>query len=221
MRLLGFFAFRAGVFNPGLTPLFQHTPMPQRWTQSIRHRVITGFALAVCGLPSASFAADEASRRTLVETPPAPLTNLYRVSAQNTPSGFAVPRYVSLKFGTVNARTGPSLNHAIAYQYQRRGLPVIVVAETEMWRKVRDIHGDEAWVRKPALSGERHAITLTETRLYTRPSGEARPIARIEKGSLVDLDSCNEDGFCEIRTENGLKGWSRQAELWGAQPLGQ
>ncbi len=54
------------------------------------------------------------------------LRDIYRVSGNQTPSGFDVPRFVSLKFGKVNARTGPSRNHPIAYQYQRRGLPLIV-----------------------------------------------------------------------------------------------
>ncbi len=189
--------------------------MARGWSKSIRLSVVA----VLCALPVMAAAKDEGGRRTIVEAPPAPLTNLYRVSAQNTPSGFAVPRYVSLKFGTVNARKGPSRDHAIAYQYQRRGLPLVVVAETEMWRKVRDIHGDEAWVRKPALSGERHAITTRETRLQARPSSDARAIARIAKGALVDLESCNPEGYCEIETENGLKGWSRQSDLWGAQSL--
>ena len=40
--------------------------------------------------------------------------NIYRVSAAKTPSGFPVPRYVSLKVGKVNGRTGPARQHPIA-----------------------------------------------------------------------------------------------------------
>lgn len=164
-------------------------------------------------------AADPSARRTVVEPVPAKVSDIHRVSAEATPSGFTVPRFVSLKFGKVNARTGPSRDHPIAYQYQRRGLPLVVVAETEMWRKVRDIHGDEAWVRKPALSGERRAIALATLPLRAKPTDTARTVARLEKGAVVELDDCNADGFCRIRTEGGLKGWGRRYDLWGAQAI--
>jgi SH3-like domain-containing protein len=144
---------------------------------------------------------------------------LYHVTADQTPSGFAVPRFVSLKFGKINARTGPSRNHAIAYQYQRRGLPVIVVAETEMWRKVRDISGDEAWVRKPALSGEKFAVLTTEATLYAKPDPSTRSLARIEAGALVQLEDCTRDDYCRIRTGNGIKGFAPKHVLWGAQTI--
>lgn len=145
--------------------------------------------------------------------------DLYHVDADKTPSGFAVPRFVSLKFGRINARTGPSPNHSIAYQYRRRGLPVIVVAETEMWRKVRDITGDEAWVRKPALSGEKFAVLTTQATLLAKPDPSARALARIEAGALVQLEDCTDDGYCRVRTSNGIKGFALKNRLWGAQDI--
>lgn len=148
---------------------------------------------------------------------PAETDGLYRVKGSQTPSGFDVPRFVSLKFGKVNARTGPSRDHSIAYQYQRRGLPVIVVAETEMWRKVRDIHGDEAWVRKPALSGNRFAVSLNSLMIRTKPDTQARAVARLEQGALVELGDCETHGYCRVETENGVKGWAHSTQLWGAQ----
>ena len=44
-----------------------------------------------------------------------------------TPSGLPVPRYVSLKFDTVNARAGPGDDHRLLWVYHARGLPVQVV----------------------------------------------------------------------------------------------
>ena len=142
--------------------------------------------------------------------------NLYRVNAERTPSGFVVPRFVSLKFSKVNGRTGPSRDHPIAWQYQRRGLPLLIVAETEMWRKVRDISGDEAWVRKPALSGSRTVIALQNTPLRSRPDPRAREVARTDPQALLRLQNCRE-GWCEVKAENGIKGWARQDALWGAR----
>ncbi len=142
--------------------------------------------------------------------------NLYRVSADRTPSGFIVPRFVSLKFSKVNGRTGPSRDHPIAWQYQRRGLPLLVVAETEMWRKVRDISGDEAWVHKPTLSGSRTVIATRQATLRSKPDARAREVARTDAQALMRLESCR-DGWCEVKAENGLKGWAREEVLWGAK----
>ncbi len=154
-------------------------------------------------------------KRVVEAIPAATTSDLYRVSADKTPSGFIVPRFVSLKFSKVNGRTGPSRDHPIAWQYQRRGLPLMIVAETEMWRKVRDISGDEAWVRKPALSGARTVLALQTTSIRTRPNASAREIARSDPKALLRLQDCR-DGWCEVKSESGLKGWARQDMLWGA-----
>ena len=161
--------------------------------------------------------ANEPVRRVVKDVPP--VKNIYRVSASKTPSGFPVPRYVSLKVGLVNGRIGPSLKHSIAWQYKRKGLPLIVVAETDMWRKVRDIHGDESWVHKPALSGARNVILLDDAPLYAKPQASARVSAKAMRGTLMGLMECNDNQWCKIEAENGLKGWVQRYKIWGAQPL--
>ena len=54
------------------------------------------------------------------------------ISAENAsigPSGLPVPRFVSLKAEKVNVRRGPSSDHPVAWVFQRKGLPVEIVAE--------------------------------------------------------------------------------------------
>lgn len=162
------------------------------------------------------------SVKRIVEPVPmqaASVKNIYRVSSAKTPSGFPVPRYVSLKVGKVNGRTGPSRQHAIAWQYRRKGLPLVVVAETEMWRKVRDVTGDESWIHKPALSGMRRVLVLEEATLHSKAKFNARIIALAERNALLELESCNDDGWCLVRSADGLKGWAERYKLWGAQAL--
>src|SRR6185437_5073069 len=55
---------------------------------------------------------------------------------RQTPSGMPVPRYVSLKFDKVNARSGPGDDHRLLFVYRVRGLPLQVIAETSEWRRV-------------------------------------------------------------------------------------
>ncbi len=189
--------------------------MAAKNTILIRSLAAAALTLSLCGAASAQ----DSTRTIVIKDAPAPLEDIYRVSSNYTPSGFDVPRFVSLKFGKVNARTGPSRAHPIAYQYQRRGLPLVVVAETEMWRKVRDIHGDEAWVRKPALSGERRAIATRNMEMLNKAETGARAVARIERGALLRLSDCDQTGFCRVETDNGLKGFAKRSQLWGAQSV--
>lgn len=144
--------------------------------------------------------------------------NIHRVVAAKTPSGFEVPRYVSLKFSKTNGRIGPSVNHPIAWQYRRSGLPVIVVAETENWRKIRDVRGDESWVYKSGLSGERHVIVLQDTNIFKRPDAQSSIVAMAETQALLRLENC-EQNFCKVYSSTGLRGWISQKTLWGAAQL--
>lgn len=173
---------------------------------------------AILTFGSSAYVYAQDSVRRVVEDVPT-LKNIYRVSAAKTPSGFPVPRYVSLKVGRVNGRTGPSRQHPIAWKYQRRGLPLVVVAETDMWRKVRDVQGDESWIHKPALSGERRVIILEDSMLRVKARDNARVKASLDRNALMTLLECNDVQWCLIQSDDGLKGWTPMHKLWGAHKL--
>jgi SH3-like domain-containing protein len=142
------------------------------------------------------------------------LENILRVPPEKTRSGFAVPRYVSLKVGKANGRVGPSTKHKILWQYRRKGLPLIVVAETDTWRKVRDIKGDESWVHRPALSGIRNVITTEEATIHKNASVNAETIALTEKDTLLQLEECRKN-WCKVSYEK-IQGWIQRSKVWGA-----
>ena len=80
-------------------------------------------------------------------------------SAQLGPvSKLPLPRFVSLKSDRVNLHEGPSKDHPTRWVYQRAGLPVEILAEFEIWRKIRDSEGGEGWVLHSLLSGRRTAL---------------------------------------------------------------
>ena len=84
------------------------------------------------------------------------------------PSGLPIPRFVSLKAEKVNVRRGPSSDHPVAWVFQRKGLPVEIVAEFENWRRVRDSDGEEGWILQNMLSGKRTAVIAAPRQ---RPAG--------------------------------------------------
>jgi len=52
--------------------------------------------------------------------------------------------------------------------------------------------------------------------LRARPDARAREVARTDAQALLRLQSCRE-GWCEVKSESGIKGWLRQDTLWGAK----
>ena len=74
------------------------------------------------------------------------------------PSGLPLPRFVSLKSGSVNSRIGPGVNYPVDWLYLKPGLPMEIIQEYDNWRRVRDADGAEGWINQSLLSGERTAI---------------------------------------------------------------
>ena len=138
-----------------------------------------------------------------------------------TPSGLPVPRYVSLKYGSVNARMGPDEAHRLLWTYQAKGLPVQVVAETREWRRICDPLGGLAWVHKRTTDGKRTVMRVAATPLPLRagPKDDAKVVAFLGGASTANLDRCDK-GWCRIKAD-GATGWARQGEIWGAAPGAQ
>ncbi|MEE2526715.1 SH3 domain-containing protein [Hyphobacterium sp. HN65] len=138
-----------------------------------------------------------------------------------TPSGYPVPRFVSLKVGVANGRAGPSREHPIVWRYVREGLPLRVTAEAPDWRRVEDPDGEVTWMHHSLLSGRRTVYVPAETELRIRPDDEANVEAVAEAGSILDLERCA-DGWCRFEAQ-GMHGWARAEAVWGLMPtdLGQ
>ena len=145
-------------------------------------------------------------------------------SAQQTigsASGLPLPRFVSLKSDKVNLRQGPSRNHQILFVYQRRGLPVEVTAEDEIWYRIRDSSGTQGWVLHSLLSGDRTALVAPGDKggvfnLRSEASQTAALVARLQSDVMTKVKSC--DGtWCHI-IGTGFAGFIRQKNLWGVFP---
>jgi len=132
-----------------------------------------------------------------------------------TPSGLPVPRYVSLKFGEVNARAGPGDDHRLLWIYHARGLPVQVVAETSEWRRICDPDRGLAWVHKRTTDGRRMVMRLRSQRLalHRSPKAESAIEAYLAPRAMASLVRCKK-GWCRLRVD-GVAGWAPAKDLWG------
>ncbi len=133
----------------------------------------------------------------------------------DTPSGQPVPRFVSLKAKQTFCRSGPTFGHRVRITFMRRGLPVMVVAETtDHWRKVRDVDGDECWIHKTKLSNAKTAlVTVDGLTLYAQPSAAAPQKARLGRGVIARVEAV-ENGWLRVSVD-GRKGWAPQTGFWG------
>lgn len=164
---------------------------------------------------------------TLAQEPPAPLAKPAPMAAAvpqapanpaerkvGSVTGLPVPRFVSLGQDKVNARVGPGQNYPIAWVYSRRNLPVEVVGEYDLYRKIRDREGAESWVHKSQLQGKRYALVEGGTRgLRESPDEKARVAVMAEGGVQVRVLKCK-DGWCQVDVQ-GTKGFGPIEYFWG------
>ena len=66
-------------------------------------------------------------------------------------TNLGLPRFVSLKSDDVNLRVGPSMNYPIELKYTQNDLPIEVIDEYDVWRKVKDHENNIGWLHKESL----------------------------------------------------------------------
>jgi SH3-like domain-containing protein len=133
-------------------------------------------------------------------------------------SGLPIPRFVSLKAGEVNVRTGPGTRYPIQWVYKRDSMPVEIVEEFEHWRKIRDVEGTTGWVHKTMLEGKRNVVIKGKTAQVLRadPKAAARPLFKAEPSVIAPVVECEKD-WCRIQV-SGRKGWIEKKYLFGVYP---
>lgn len=137
--------------------------------------------------------------------------------AQVSGSGLPLPRFVSLRAGEVNLRTGPGVQYPVEWVYRKSGLPLEVIAEYKTWRKVRDWEGAQGWVHQTMLSSKRTFIITGATRtVMNKAKLASRPVARVQAGVTGKLIACPKASeYCRVEVE-GFEGWLPRTNFWGA-----
>jgi SH3-like domain-containing protein len=128
-----------------------------------------------------------------------------------------VPRFASLKTDEANLRTGPGERYPIDWVLTKKGLPVEIVSEFDVWRKVHDSEGSEGWVHQRLLAGSRTVLIVGNIRvLHAEPEASSPAVARAEPGVIARLLECR-NVWCRVEAQD-LKGWLRRSEVWGVYP---
>jgi len=128
-----------------------------------------------------------------------------------------LPRYVSIRADTVNARRGPGLDYRIDWVFQRAGLPVRIVDEYDHWRRIVDSDDAGGWVYHALLTSRRTAlVTANEVALRDDPADTAAATAIAQQGVVAQLTRCRLD-WCELEVK-GSSGWVPKTAIWGVDP---
>ncbi len=132
-------------------------------------------------------------------------------------------RFASLKADRVNVRRGPGPEHAIEWVFRRAGLPVEVIAASDIWLRVRDSEGSTGWVLASLVSGRRTALiepwevkggaARPQVPLRIDDSDTAAALAHVEAGVLANVRSC--DGRWCLVNVAGYSGYIQQHRVWG------
>jgi len=140
---------------------------------------------------------------------------------QKTPSGYCVPRYLSLKRAEVFGRKGPGKDYPTVFVYHARGLPVQVVDETTDWRRICDPDGGAVWIASAMVDGQRTVMATGGAAVALRrsPADTAGAAAYLRPRAVADLGRCR-GGWCEV-TADGAHGWLKSSEVWGLAPQAQ
>jgi SH3-like domain-containing protein len=119
-------------------------------------------------------------------------------------------------------RVGPNTTFPIDWTFQRRDLPVMIIGEFQVWRRIRDVDGAEGWVHQSTLQGRRTVLVrpagATEVALQRQPSADAAAAARLRPGVIARVRECEAvSAWCEVQVGNH-RGWLRRADVWGLLP---
>lgn len=185
------------------------------------NRAAAGAAAGVAASAAAGAAATAGAAKPAEPTPP-PAPPAERAPTTGSVTGLPLPRFAALRSDEVNMRSGPGTRFPIEWTYQRRELPVEIVREFELWRRIRDPEGTEGWVHQSTLMGRRSFIVRgapgSEVMLRRRAEDQAQPVARLRPGVVGRLRGCELNSpWCEAQIGE-FRGHIRRADIWGVGP---
>ncbi len=134
-------------------------------------------------------------------------------------SGVCDPYYASLKSDKVNSHKGPGKEYKICFEYIKKGIPVMIIAKYDHWRKIKDPSGDESWIHKSLLSPKRFVITISENpaKLISESNDSGNLIAFVKKNVVMELMSIR-GNWCRIELYSKDKkymGWMKKENIFG------
>lgn len=139
--------------------------------------------------------------------------------ARGSATGLPVPRFVSLRSDEVNVRAGPGFQYPVNWVYQRKGLPVEIIGEFNVWRQILAPDGGTGWVHEATIRAQRgFYVTVPKAPLLAGANPNADIVAYLTEGVSGHLIHCTASSdFCKVDADYHT-GYLARADFWGAFP---
>ena len=125
-----------------------------------------------------------------------------------------VLRYVSQRTDKAYLREGPSYAHRVLWVYRHKGYPFAVLAEFDVWRRVRAADGAVGWMSASMLSDNRTVLVTGQGRAkISEGASGGKTVALADPGATAALEACA-PAACRIHGE-GVDGWIARDRIWG------
>jgi SH3-like domain-containing protein len=123
-------------------------------------------------------------------------------------------RYVSQRTDKAYLREGPTYAHKVLWVYRHRGYPFAVIAQFDIWRRVKGPDGTVGWMSAAMLSDQRTVLVTGKgrARIFGKPEG-GKVVALADPGAIAGLTACSHD-TCHIHGEE-VDGWIPKSRIWG------
>src|SRR3954465_14900785 len=111
----------------------------------------------------------------------AAILSMFFVTGALTTEALAAPvlRYVSQRTDKAYLREGPTFAHKVLWQYRHRGYPFAVIAQFDIWRRVKAADGTVGWMSASMLTDQRTILVTGK--------GRAKIFAEADGGKVVAL----------------------------------
>ena len=122
--------------------------------------------------------------------------------------------FVTLKKDLAYMRVGPGREYPLDWVYVRQNLPLKVISEFDVWRKVVDHEGTTGWLHSSLLSLERYGlVTKAEIKLHASAEESSDVVAIAGRNVLLEVQYC--DGqWCRLAGKE-VRGWTERQNFWG------
>jgi SH3-like domain-containing protein len=122
--------------------------------------------------------------------------------------------FLTLRNNTTNLRQGPSFDYPIKIFYKKKYLPVLIIDNSDNFRKIKDHENNTGWIHVSQLSKKKAAIVISEKSiLFKKDTIYSNPLAVLAQGRLCIVLKCN-DEWCKVKTDK-FSGWTKKDNLWG------
>jgi SH3-like domain-containing protein len=209
---------RAAMPTPPIPPAYLHAPSQLGVSRPAAPPVVPGHPLLPLPPRPPGVTQPPAKPEAAKPVPQAGQTPSAKPAPAEAAKDTPPPHWESLRANEVYLRQGPGMQYPIRWVYHRRGLPVEVLRDFDVWRLVIDPAGERGWVHEATLMGTRtFMVTSNEVLMRADASDTARAVAKLEQGVTGKLRACPAGPWCRV-SAGGYDGWVQRSAIFGVGP---